>query len=67
MSDCGHTRYKKGGYITLARLNRLTRDRSNPYVWSGKIVRTCEDCGEDISWAEIVPVKTLTEYQEGEK
>ena len=59
---CTHQRYKrnKGEYMTAD--NALKAMKAGAVVWIGRTVTHCEDCGEDLSRFNVVPVKSPGEY-----
>jgi hypothetical protein len=64
MKVCTHERYKSGHYMTAARALRMmeSKDPDDPPICQmGIRIKNCEDCGADIYWADIVPVKTVSE------
>ena len=35
--------------------------KAGEVAWIGIMIKACEDCGENIEWAHIVPIKTPEE------
>lgn len=57
---CKHERYKQGRHLTAD--NALKAIKAGKYCWMGKVITHCQDCGSDISYANVVEVKTHEQY-----
>jgi len=65
MSDCRHTHYHNGHYMTGKKIARITKSRKgNNICWISDQIPTCQDCGADISEHDIHEVLTAEEYVE---
>jgi hypothetical protein len=58
--DCTHEKYKKPPYACF---NVAIKDPR--IVWTGKVVKTCENCGADISRALRVETILVDDYIKG--
>ena len=61
---CNHPHYKaiKGQYMVADEALKAMALKSNDICWMSETVKTCCDCGEDLSQYRIVRVKTAGEY-----
>ena len=56
MPDCNHDRYRdETRYMTFKRAMRKMRE--GKVAWCGMVIKNCQDCLENIEYAEIVEVK----------
>ena len=61
---CNHSRYKTDSYMLAENAMKALgqRNTNNLIYWVGMVVTHCADCGENISHARRVRVKTVNEY-----
>lgn len=57
---CNHKHYKEPHHMTASKALRMMKD--GKIVWMSKTIKNCNQCGADISYANVVEVKTFEEY-----
>jgi len=58
---CNHSRYHDGHHMTIRKIERLQKSRSCDIARTSPLITHCEDCGADISDANIHRVWTTEE------
>lgn len=61
VSSCTHDKYRQYPYMHEDEALSMMRANTNSVCWIGIVVKTCDDCGADISRGRRVMVRTVEE------